>query len=294
MSDDPRPLAGQAYAVAGSSRGIGAALVTRLAGLGAAVVVNGRDGFVVDEVVTAIVESGGRAVPVVGSVADPAVAHALVRAAVDTFGRFDGVANCAGIAEPPGSSILAIDSEEFTEVVASHLTSAFELTRAAAPVLVASGGGSVVLSGSAASSGIFGGSAYPAAKAGVVGLALAAAADLRHGGVRVNVVLPGARTRLSTGEDYHRHIDDLRDRGILDDGLHAAAADPAPAEYVTSAYAYLLSPASAPITGEVLGAAGNFLGRYAPAELQLLAYADHTGTPPMTLDQVGEALSALR
>ncbi|MGZ8176833.1 SDR family NAD(P)-dependent oxidoreductase [Williamsia sp. SKLECPSW1] len=293
MSEDPRPLSGQVYAVAGSSRGIGAALVVRLAGLGAAVVVNGRDGVVVDEVVDAITESGGRAVAVAGSVADAAVAHSVVRTAVDTFGRLDGVANCAGIAEPPGSSVLTLDSEEFADVVASHLTSAFELTRAAGPVLAGAGGGTVVLSGSAAAAGIFGGSAYPAAKAGVVGLALAAAADLRDLGVRVNVVMPGARTRLSTGEDYHRHIDDLRDRGILDDGLHAAAAAPAPADYVTGVYAHLLSPASAPITGEVFSAAGNFIGRQAPSDLQLLVYADHTDRPPMTLAEVAAAMAPL-
>ncbi|GAA2065306.1 SDR family NAD(P)-dependent oxidoreductase [Williamsia deligens] len=291
MSGDPQPLAGQVYAVAGSSRGIGAALVGRLATFGAAVVVNGRDGFVVDDVVEAIASSGGRALGVTGSVADPAVAHAVVRAAVESFGRLDGVANCAGIAEPPGSSILTIDSEEFAEVVASHLTSAFELTRAAAPVLADAGGGSIVLSGSAAATGIFGGSAYPAAKAGVTGLAMAAAADLRDAAVRVNVVLPGARTRLSTGDDYHRHIDDLRERGILDDGIHAVAANPAPAEYVTGVYAHLLSPRSAPLTGEVISAAGNFVGRHAPSELQLLAYADHHGLPPMTLDEVAAAMA---
>jgi NAD(P)-dependent dehydrogenase (short-subunit alcohol dehydrogenase family) len=293
VSDASDTLEGQVFAVAGSSRGIGAALVIRLAGLGAAVVVNGRDEYVVDEIVRGIDESGGRAAAVVGSVADPAVAHALVRSAVDTFGHLDGVANCAGVAEPPGSSILAIDSEEFADVVASHLTSSFEVTRAAAPVLAETGGGSILLSGSAAALGIFGGSAYPAAKAGVTGLALAAAADLRHLGVRVNVVMPGARTRLSTGEDYRRHIDGLRNRGILDAGTHAAAADPAPAEYVTSAYAYLLSRASAPLTGEVFSAAGNFLGRYAPAELELLAYADHDETPPMTLAQVGEGMAGV-
>ena len=291
MTDDPDTLSGQVFAVAGSSRGIGAALVVRLAELGAAVVVNGRDRYVVEETVDTIRAAGGRAEPVVGSAADAAVAHTLVRTPVECFGRLDGVATCAGVAEPPGSSVLTMDSEVFADVVASHLTSAFEVTRAAAPVLAETGGGSIVLSGSAAALGIFGGSAYPAAKAGVTGLALAAAADLRHLGVRVNVVMPGARTRLSIGEDYHRHIDGLRDRGILDDGTHAAAADPAPAEYVTSTYAHLLSRESAPLTGEVFSAAGNFLGRYAPAELHLLAYADHVDTPAMTLTQVAAAMA---
>lgn len=294
MTGGVAPLSGRVFAVAGSSRGIGAALAVRLAELGASVVVNGRDRFVVEEAVEAIRSAGGSAESVVGSASDASVAHELVRLATDRFGRLDGVANCAGVAESPGSSILTMDSEEFATVVDSHLTSAFELTRAAAPVLADAGGGSIVLSGSAAALGIFGGSAYPAAKAGVTGLALAAAADLRQLGVRVNVVMPGARTRLSTGDDYHRHIDDLRDRGILDAGTHAAAADPAPAEYVTGAYTYLLSPASAPITGEVISAAGNFLGRYMPAELQLLAYADHDTTPPMGLEEVAGAFSSLR
>ena len=50
---------------------------------------------------------------------------------------------------------------------------------------------------------------------------------------------------------------------------------------------------SAPITGEVFSAAGNFLGRHVPAELQLLAYADHVETPPMTLAQVGQAMAGV-
>ena len=76
-------LSGQVFAVAGSSRGIGAALVVRLAELGAAVVVNGRDRYVVEETVATVRSAGGRAEPGVGSAAVAAVAHALVRTAVD-------------------------------------------------------------------------------------------------------------------------------------------------------------------------------------------------------------------
>jgi NAD(P)-dependent dehydrogenase (short-subunit alcohol dehydrogenase family) len=112
VTDDPDVLSGQVFAVAGSSRGIGAALVVRLAELGAAVVVNGRDRYVVEATVEAIRSPGGRAEPVVGSASDAAVAHALVRTAVESFGRLDGVANCAGIAEPPGSSVLSMDSAD--------------------------------------------------------------------------------------------------------------------------------------------------------------------------------------
>lgn len=43
------------------------------------------------------------------------------------------------------------------------------------------------------------------------------------------------------------------------------------------------------MTGEVVSAAGNFVGRYPPSELQLLAYADHADTPPMTLAHLAEA-----
>jgi NAD(P)-dependent dehydrogenase (short-subunit alcohol dehydrogenase family) len=277
--------------IGGSSRGIGLAVAHRLIAEGASVVMNGREHDVLGAAVAEVTAGGGRAVGVVGSLARPGVAFAMLDAAREHFGRVDGAVNCAGVAEPPGSSILTIDSEEFAAQIDAHLVSAFELTRAAAEVFVAQRHGSIVLSGSAAASGMFGGTGYPAAKGAVAALASAVAADLRSTGVRVNVVMPGARTRLSTGPDYHAHIDDLRDRGVLDPGVHAMAADPAPPDYVAALYAYLVSDAAADVTGEIFTAAGNVIGRHGPSPMSLIAYRDHTDTPPYTPDEIHAAFA---
>ncbi|MCP2177705.1 Short-chain dehydrogenase [Williamsia maris] len=288
------PLSGKVAMIGGSSRGIGLAVAHRLSAEGAAVVLNGRDADVLDAAVAEIIAAGGRASGVLGSLATPGIAYAMVDAAREDFGRLDAAINCAGVAEPSGSTILTIDSEEFAAQIDAHLTSAFEVARAAAEVFAAQGSGAIVLTGSAASLGIFGGSGYPAAKGGVNALALAIAAELRPSGVRVNVVMPGAKTRLSTGDDYRAHIDGLRDRGVLDPGMHAAAADPGSVDHVAAIYAYLVSDLAVDITGSVFSAAGNFIGRYAEPELSLIAYRDHVDTPPYTLDDIDAALAAVR
>ncbi len=136
---------------------------------------------------------------------------------IDEFGGIHILINCAGIAEPPGSSILDISAAQFAELMDAHLGTVFATCRAAAPKMVAQGGGSIVNSSSFAFLGDYGGTGYPAGKGAVNSLTLAIAAELKEHRVRANVVCPGARTRLSTGPDYVAHITELNRRGLLDD-----------------------------------------------------------------------------
>jgi len=284
-------LVGRVAVVAGATRGIGLSVAYALSGAGASVVVNGRDPVAVDAAVDEIVGGGGAAVGVVGSAADPGVAESMVRTAVERFGALDIAVNCAGIAEPPGSTVLTITREEFRAQLDAHLVSAFELTQAAGRVMAEQESGSIVLTGSAAAYGMFGGSGYPAAKGGVTSLTLAAAADLRSVGVRVNAVLPGARSRLSTGDDYVRHIESLHERGILDDGLREVALDPAPAEYVASLYAFLAGDRASGVSGQIFSASGGFIGRYDEAQPTFIAYRDHKDSAPYSLDELAALLA---
>lgn len=288
MSRDGLP--GQVAVVVGATRGIGLAVTRALAGAGVSVVLNGRDRDAVDEAVAEIAGGGGSAVGVCGAAGEPGVAQHLVDTALATYGALDIAVNCAGIAEPAGSTILTIDREDFVAQVDAHLMSAFALTQAAARVMVEQGAGSIVLTGSAASYGMFGGSGYPAAKGAVNSLALAAAADLRGSGVRVNVVLPGARSRLSTGEDYVRHIEGLYERGILDESLRDAALDPAPPEYVAPLYVFLAGASARDITGQIFSAAGGFIGRYEEAQPAFIAYRDHRSCAPYNHDELAGLL----
>jgi NAD(P)-dependent dehydrogenase (short-subunit alcohol dehydrogenase family) len=253
-----------------------------LAAQGAGVVLNGRDADAANEAVQRI--SGAMAFP--GSPAEPAVADALIDTCVQQFGSVDILVNCAGTAEPAGSSILNITTAQFHDLLAAHLGTAFETCRAAAPRMVAQGRGSIVNTSSFAFLGDYGGTGYPAGKGAVNGLTLAIAAELKEHGVRANVVCPGAKTRLSTGPEYEAHIVALARRGLLDEVGMAGALDAAPPDYVAPTYAYLVSDRAKDVTGQIFIAAGGFVGRFDRPSPSVLGYRDHHDTPPWSVDEI--------
>ena len=246
-------------------------------------IVNGRDADAVD---AAVAQVGGSTVGHPGSPADPATADALIDSCVEHFGRIDALINCAGTPEPAGSSILTVTSSQFHELLDAHLGTVFETCRAAAPKMVAQGGGAIVNTSSFAYLGDYGGTGYPAGKGAVNGLTLAIAAELKSAGVRANVVCPGARTRLSTGPEYEAQIADLNRRGLLDDVSMQGALDAAAPEYAASTYAYLVSDAASDVTGQIFIAAGGFVGRFDRPTPSVVAYRDHHDSPPWTVEDL--------
>ncbi|TDL04166.1 SDR family oxidoreductase [Mycolicibacterium obuense] len=288
MSSESSPeLAGRAAVVVGGTRGIGRAVAALLADLGAGVVVNGRDPDAVDDAARAIPGAVGFA----GSPADPATADALIGECVREFGRIDILVNCAGTAEPAGSSILTVTSVQFQELIDAHLGTVFQTCRAAAPFMARQRSGAIVNTGSFAFLGDYGGTGYPAGKGAVNGLTLAIAAELAEHGVRANVVCPGAKTRLSSGPDYEAHINELNRRGLLDDVSMAGALDAAPPEYAAPTYAYLVSDRAVDITGQIFIAAGGFVGRFDRPSPQIVAYRDHHDAPPWTVAEISRTVS---
>lgn len=284
-------LAGRVAMLAGATRGIGLSVAYALAGRGVSLVINGRDDEAVAATVEEIVGGGGQAVGVCGPAGHAGVVEKMADAALSGFGALDIAINCAGIAEPPGSTVLTITEDQFREQIDAHLMSAFHVTSIAGRVFAEQQSGSIVLTGSAASLGTFGGSGYPAAKGGVNALALAAAGDLRDLGVRVNVVMPGAKSRLSSGPEYVRHIESLHERGILDEFTRDVALDPAPPEYVAPLYTFLASAAASEITGQIFSAAGGFIGRYDPHQPTFVAYRDHGATAPYDMSGLADLLT---
>jgi len=273
-------LAGKAAVVTGGSRGIGRAVALALAAEGAAVVVNGRTAGPVEETVSELRAAGARAVPHVGSAADFAEASALIDCCRASFGSVDILVNCAGTAEPHGSSILDLSSEAWHELLDANLTSTFNTCRHAAPVMVRQGGGAIVNTSSHAYLGVYGGTGYPAGKGGVNSLTFAIAAELREHGVRANAVCPGARTRLSTGPDYEAKIRDLHARGILGELQRDGSLAPHGPEFVGPLYAYLASDFARDITGRIFTAAGGYVGIHSPAGKEsLLAFRDAAEGP---------------
>lgn len=286
MNGSEAELDGHGVVVSGGSRGIGRAVAELLGSLGAGVVVNGRDEHAVAETVAAITASGGRATAVVGAADDERVARSLVDECLSAFGRLDALINCAGIAEPPGSSILTISPDEFDHLISGHLGTAFHTCRVAAPVLAGQGHGAIVNTSSVAYLGDYGGTGYPAGKGAVNGLTMAIAAELKPYGVRANVVCPGARTRLSTGAEYERHIEDLHRRGLLDEMTMRASLDSAPPEFVAPVYAYLAGDRSRDVTGQILVAAGGFVGTFDRQTPRPLGYRDHHQAGPWSVREV--------
>lgn len=285
-------LSGRGAVVSGGSRGIGRAVAQLLCGLGAGVVVNGRDAGAVDETVAAIGAAGGRATGVVGAANDQRIAGALIDECRRVFGTLDILINCAGVAEPPGSSILNISPEEFDGLIGAHLGTAFHTCRAAAPVMARQGHGSIINTGSVAFLGDYGGTGYAAGKGAVNALTMAIAAELKTSGVRANVVCPGARTRLSTGVEYENHIAGLHRRGLLDDVTMRASLDSAPPDFVAPIYAYLASDRARDVTGRIFVAAGGFVGSFDRPAPRVLGYRDHRQCRPWSIDELHEMIGA--
>ena len=287
-----RPFAGRGAVVVGGSRGIGAAVAALLAGLGAGVVVNGRDAEAVGATVDAITADGGSAVGLSGSAADETVAEDLMSLCEKEFDAVHTLVNCAGAAEPTGSSILTATRDEFQDLLDIHLGTVFATCRAAAPRMVANGGGSIVNTSSFAFLGDYGGTGYPAGKGAVNALTMAIAAELAEHRVRANVVCPGAKTRLSSGADYEQHIASLRARGMLDEVSAAGALDAAPAEYAAPMYAYLASDLAQEVSGGIFIAAGGFVGRFKRPGPAVLGYRDHHDCPPWSLGEIAAMVAA--
>lgn len=279
-------LADRGAVVIGGSRGIGAAVAALLARHGAGVVVNGRDADAARATADKIAADGGHAVAHPGSAADQLAAESLVDKCIDEFGAIHILVNCAGIAEPPGSSILDISAAQFAGLLDAHLGTVFATCRAAAPKMVAQGGGSIINTSSVAFLGHYGGTGYPAGKGAVNSLTFAIAAELKEHGVRANVVCPGAKTRLSTGAAYEAHITELNRRGLLDEVSMQGSLDVATPDYVAPIYAYLASGLAEGVTGEIFVASGGFVGRFPRHAPTLIGYRDHHDSPPWSVTEL--------
>jgi NAD(P)-dependent dehydrogenase (short-subunit alcohol dehydrogenase family) len=197
-------LDGKVVIVTGAGRGIGRSMAMALADAGAKVVVNdlgasaggeGDDKSPATEVVEEIAAAGGEAVASFNSVSEWDNAHEIVQAAIDTFGRIDGLVNNAGILR---DSIFHKMTEENFEIVLNvHLKGSFNMSRACAPHFREQESGSVVhMTSTSALIGNLGQANYMAAKLGIVGLSKSIALDMSRYNVRSNCISPFAWSRL--------------------------------------------------------------------------------------------------
>lgn len=174
----------------GAGRGIGRAIVERLAAEGAAVVASQRGVAEGEELARSLEAQGLRAVFVPADVRDERDAERLVGAAIERFGRVDILCNNAGVGLL--RSVTETGREDYDRVMDTNLWGIFTCSRHAIPHMVEGGGGSVVNIGSvAATVGFATDAAYCASKGAVHALTRQMALDYAQDGVRVNCVAPG-------------------------------------------------------------------------------------------------------
>lgn len=184
-------LAGRVVVVTGASSGMGRATAIAAAGAGAHVVLAARRANLLDEVSAAIQVAVGRALPVPCDLTDPAQVRRLAETALDIAGRIHVLVHAAGtnIRE---RMLDEMTSESWAHMLATNLTSAYELTHALVPIFRRQGDGLIIyIASSAARKPDRSGVAYQASKAGLVGLAHGAMEEEREHGLRTTVIFPG-------------------------------------------------------------------------------------------------------
>ncbi|MGO8967561.1 SDR family NAD(P)-dependent oxidoreductase [Mycobacterium sp.] len=262
--------------VTGAGRGLGRAYAQLLASRGAKVVVNdsggslagdGADAGPAEHVANEITAAGGEAVACTESVANREGGEAIVQTALERYGGIDILVHNAGNVRP--GSLKELSYEDFEAVLDVHLRGAFNVVRPAFPIMCKAGYGRIVLTSSIG--GLYGNHGvanYAAAKAGVIGLSNVAALEGAAEGVRCNVIVPAAVTRMAAGIDV-------------------TAYPPMGPELVAPVVGWLAHE-SCSVSGEVFIA---LAGRVARA---VIAESPGVYRPSWTVEDVAEHLDAIR
>lgn len=271
-----RRFDGRVAVITGAGRGLGREYALFLGSSGAKVVVNdpgvsikgdGTDAGPAEEVVREIKRAGGEAVACTESVATPQGGKAIVQCALDHFGRIDILIHNAGNVRY--GSLEEITQEDFEAVVDVHLMGAFHVVRPAFPIMCNARYGRVVLTSSIG--GLYGTHKvvnYGVSKAGVIGLNNVIAIEGAEKGVKSNIILPGAVTRMA-------------------DGLDTSQYPPMGPDLVAPVVGWLAHE-SCSISGEMLISMG---GRVAKA---LIAETEGVYRPSWSIDDVAEQIDAIR
>lgn len=184
-------VAGKVAIITGANVGIGAAVAKVLAEEGAAVVITGRRKDLLDQVVQDIQRKKGRALAVAGSVTDESHVRSVVDQCVRAFGALHILVNNAGIGAF-GKLLHEIDDATWHEMLDVNLTGVFRMTRAAVPVMLKHGGGSIInMSSVGGVIGFSGSAAYGTSKGGLELFTKCVAMDYAQDGIRCNSVCPG-------------------------------------------------------------------------------------------------------
>jgi NAD(P)-dependent dehydrogenase (short-subunit alcohol dehydrogenase family) len=196
---------GRVAVITGAGGGLGRTYAREIARRGGMVVCNdlggkadgsGASSSMADETVKLISEAGGKAVANYDSVSTPEGGEAIIKAALDNFGRVDVVINNAGILRD--KSFVKLTKDELEIVLDVHLKGAFYVTQPAFRVMKEQNYGRILFTASGAGVfGNFGQTNYGAAKMGLVGLSNVLAQEGAKNNIKCNVIAPIAKTRLT-------------------------------------------------------------------------------------------------
>ena len=245
-------LDGKVALVTGASRGLGRAIALALAGQGADLAINYRDNAVAAEAVAAEARGIGRQASVIkgDTSAGREACEAIVKAALDAFGKVDILVNNAGITRD--NLLMRMDAEEWSAVLDTNLSGPFWMTRAVArPMVKARAGRIINMSSAAGRMGNPGQANYAAAKAGLIGLTKTTARELASRGITCNALAPGLiETDLTAGMPAAATE---AIRSLTPMGYVGSVAD------VAAAAVYLASDEARYVTGQVLGIDGGMV-----------------------------------
>lgn len=193
-------LTGRTAIITGGAQGIGLAIAKRFAEHGANIVIGDLNSDKASEVAASL---GAEAIGVRCDVASDSDVVGLLDAAANAFGPVQIMVNNAGITRD--ATMRKMTEQQFDDVITVHLRGCWNGTRRAAGMMRDSGGGSIInMSSISGKVGFLGQTNYSAAKAGIVGLSKAAAKEVAHLGVRINVIQPGLiRTAMTEAMPTH-------------------------------------------------------------------------------------------
>jgi 3-oxoacyl-[acyl-carrier protein] reductase len=244
-------LSGKSAVVTGGSRGIGRAIAIRLATQGADVAFSYRGNEAAAKETAAAIEAlGRRALRVQGDAADPEAANALIKAALEAFGKVDILVNNAGITRD--DLIMRMSLEDFRDVLETNLFGAFYAIKAVTrPMLKAKGGRIINITSVSGQAGQTGQANYSSAKAGLIGLTKATARELASRGITCNAVAPGFVLTELTKDLPQPLMDQITAQTPL--GRFGTT------EEIANAVCFLASDEAAFITGQVLAVDGGLV-----------------------------------
>ncbi|KAA0125058.1 3-oxoacyl-[acyl-carrier-protein] reductase [Methylobacterium sp. P1-11] len=233
-------LTGRKALVTGATGGLGQAIARALHAQGATVALSGTRPQALEALAA---ELGERASPVAADLSDKDSVEGLVPAAEAAIGPLDILVNNAGITRD--NLFMRMKDEEWEQVIAVNLTAAFRLSRAAVKGMMRRRSGRIVNIGSVVgSTGNPGQGNYAAAKAGLVGMTKALAAEVASRGITVNCIAPGFISSPMTDSLNEKQREGILARvpaGRLGEGSEVAAA-----------CIYLASAEAAYVTGHTL------------------------------------------